>query len=318
MGDAIHGRKAQVRFTTTPSVTFTNETTTANSTRTEYRITNAAKVYVDEDTAVTVQKANDELQSLTFTGSPTGGSVVFRFGGQDTSALDWNCTASQMQTALQALSSVGPGNALVTGGPAPATAFQVQFTATLGQADQSLITLQTNSLTGGSSPSVSIAEVQAGQAYTTITTGFVLWYAGGVVVFDATQPVGTYVRFSGKYFPWAAIANATGYKLKLSREVKPDTTMTTDSTPTIWHTYKPGLAGGEFDLDGWFVIATSYIPLITSETRLYAGLVIDVTTGARMDCAVIMQQAAINAALEELEDEPLGFKITGGIHFVAQ
>jgi hypothetical protein len=315
MPDAIHGKKAQIRFTTTPSVTFTNEATTADSTRQYYSMSNAAKVYIDDSASVTVQKANDELQSVTITGTPAGGTFVLRFGGQNTSALAYNCTASQMQTALQALSSIGSGNALVTGGPGPGTAFQVQFTSALGQANQASITLQTNSLTGGSSPNVAIAEVQAGQAYTTISNGFTLRYAGGVVVFASVQPVGTYIRMSGKYFPWAAIANGRGHKLKLTRDVKEDTVMTTDANPTVHRTYKPGLAGGEFEATEWFVDAT-YAALITSETRLYAGLVLDVTTGARMDCACIMKDAAINVALEELEDEPLGFKITGGINFV--
>lgn len=313
MADAIHGKKAQIRFTTTPSVTFTNEATTANSARTEYSISNAAKVYIDDSVSVTVQKGNNEVQTVTLTGSPAGGNFTLTFGGNTTANIAYNASAATVQTRLEALASIGSGNVSVTGsagGP-----WTVQFIGSLALANQAQMTKDASGLTGGTSPDVVVATVTNGAAYATISSGFTLRYAGGVVVFDSAQVLGTQVRFSGKYFPWAAIANGRGYKLKLTRDVKEDTVMTTDTNPTVHRTYKPGLVGGEFEATEWFVDAT-YAGLITSETRLYAGLVLDVTTGARMDCACIMKDAAINVALEELEDEPLGFKITGGINFV--
>jgi hypothetical protein len=45
----------------------------------------------------------------------TGGTYTLTFGGQTTSAFAWNASTATVQTALQALSSVGAGNAIVSG-----------------------------------------------------------------------------------------------------------------------------------------------------------------------------------------------------------
>ena len=47
-------------------------------------------------------------------GSPTGGTFTIEFGGQTTSAIAHNATASTIRTAVEALSSVGAGNVAVT------------------------------------------------------------------------------------------------------------------------------------------------------------------------------------------------------------
>lgn len=314
---ATHGRKAQVLMASGAGISMTNETMTDAGDHQNYTIANAAKRYWDSTASFVVQQANDELQSVTITGTPTGGTFVLRFGGQDTSLLNWNCTASQMQTALQALSSIGANNALVTGGPGPGTAFQVQFTAALGQAVQSLITLQTNSLTGGSSPNVSIAEVKAGQAFTTITTGFALQYVGGKVIYTIAQVVGTYVRISsGKYRVYAAIAGAKAWGYDVEREEKENTEMTTNSTPTIWRTFRMGLLSGTFKLGAWFADST-YFDLISQDISLIISLVFDASTSLpRIEAEVLMKKDSIAVMLSDLDTEDLEFRINGPVYLV--
>jgi len=203
---ATAGYNATIRATSQPSVAFTDEATSTSDQLT-YSISNAAKQFFDRDVAVVTQARYDELQSITVTGTPTGGTFVLRFGGQNTSAIAYNASASAVQTALQALSSIGSGNALVTG--ANGGPWTVDFTGTLGYASQALITLQTNSLTGGSSPSVAIAEVQAGSTWTTITSGFTLYKVYARVVFTVAQASTTQVRFhSGSYYVITTIGNA--------------------------------------------------------------------------------------------------------------
>ncbi|MEV0247968.1 hypothetical protein AB0H76_15350 [Nocardia sp. NPDC050712] len=53
--------------------------------------------------------------TVTIGGSPSGGTFTLTFGGQTTSAIAYNAAASAVQSALIALSSVGSGNATVTG-----------------------------------------------------------------------------------------------------------------------------------------------------------------------------------------------------------
>src|SRR5262249_41925037 len=53
----------------------------------------------------------DEVQTVTLTGNPTGGTFTLTFSGQTTAAIAYNASAATVQSALQALSSIGSGNA---------------------------------------------------------------------------------------------------------------------------------------------------------------------------------------------------------------
>lgn len=100
------------------------------------------------------------VQTLTITGVPTGGTFTVTFGGQTTSALAFNAAASAVQTAFLALSSVGAGNATVTGsagGP-----YTITFTGTLAKSPQATVTASGASLTGGTSPGVTPASLTTG------------------------------------------------------------------------------------------------------------------------------------------------------------
>ena len=100
------------------------------------------------------------MQSVQLTGSPTGGTFTLTFGGQTTSAIASNATAATVQSALQALSSIGSGNAIVT--PAAGSGWQVRFVGTLAASYQVAISGNGSGLTGGSSPAVSVSVVSAG------------------------------------------------------------------------------------------------------------------------------------------------------------
>lgn len=100
-----------------------------------------------------------EVQTLTVTGSPTGGTFTITWSGQTTAAIAYNATAATVQTALENLSNIAPGDVTVTGsagGP---------WTLRWGGAELSddvAAPTTTSSLTGGSSPTVSVATTTAG------------------------------------------------------------------------------------------------------------------------------------------------------------
>lgn len=101
----------------------------------------------------------NEVQTATITGAPTGGTFTLTFSGQTTSAIAYNATAAAVQTALEALSNVNPGDIVVTGnagGPYTLT-FGGQY---LGDNVASITA--TSSLTGGTSPGVTMATTTAG------------------------------------------------------------------------------------------------------------------------------------------------------------
>lgn len=104
----------------------------------------------------------NEVQTVTVTGSPTGGTFKLTYAGQETGTINHNAAGSTVQTALRALSTIGSTGCSVTGsGP-----YSVTFTGPLANTNVALLTLSTNSLTGGTSPSVTITEATAGASAT--------------------------------------------------------------------------------------------------------------------------------------------------------
>lgn len=108
-----------------------------------------------------VAAGNNDVQTVTITGAPTGGTFTLTFGGQTTSPIPYNATASQVAAALQALSSIGAGNVSVTGGPGPSAGWVVTFIGALANAPQSAMT-HTDSFSGGSSPASAVAHTTTG------------------------------------------------------------------------------------------------------------------------------------------------------------
>jgi autotransporter-associated beta strand protein len=58
--------------------------------------------------------AYNTTQSLSFT-PPTGGTWTVSFNSATSSVLNWNATAGEVQNALEGMSSIGPGNVIVSG-----------------------------------------------------------------------------------------------------------------------------------------------------------------------------------------------------------
>lgn len=127
-------------------------------------------------TAATVQAALNALssidgginavQNVTITGAPTGGTFTLTFGGQTTAGIAFGATNTAVKTALTALSSIGANNVTVTGpngGP-----FVVTFVGALANAPQATITASGASLTGGTSPGVTVASATTGVAPITV------------------------------------------------------------------------------------------------------------------------------------------------------
>ena len=82
--------------------------------------------------------AADAVQTVTLTGSPTGGTFTLTFGGDTTSSIAYNASASTVQSDLTALASIGSGNAVVT--QAVDGGWSVRFTGTLAGVYQTQMT----------------------------------------------------------------------------------------------------------------------------------------------------------------------------------
>lgn len=108
--------------------------------------------------------AMNEQQTITLLGTITGGTFTLTFNGQTTSTLAYNAANTDVQSALQALTTIGAGNATVSGssgGP-----WIVTFTSALAGAEQPLIIGDATSLT--STPAITVTEIRAAGGYDTV------------------------------------------------------------------------------------------------------------------------------------------------------
>ncbi|MEV6165691.1 hypothetical protein AB0L71_28025 [Streptomyces sp. NPDC052052] len=133
----------------------------------------------------------NEVQTATITGAPTGGTFTLTFSGQTTAAIAYNATAAVVQSALEALSNVNPGDIKVTGnaGGPYTLAFGGQY---LGD-NVAAITASGTGLTGGTTPGVTIAT----------TTG-----GGTATASDGTQKFAGFLFTEVSFYPGSTKAGA--------------------------------------------------------------------------------------------------------------
>lgn len=96
------------------------------------------------ETSVALTAGVNELQLIVSNG--TGGTFTVTYSAQTTSALAFGISVAGLQTALEALSNIVPGEVLVTGAPG---AWYVEFIGTKGAINQTQMTVDNTSLTGG-------------------------------------------------------------------------------------------------------------------------------------------------------------------------
>lgn len=96
----------------------------------------------------------DEVQTITVSGSPTGGTFKLRFGNHVTADIAHNADAAAIDAALEALPNIGAGGVAVTGGGP----FTATFGGNLAKKALPLMELYENSLEGDGDEDVALAE----------------------------------------------------------------------------------------------------------------------------------------------------------------
>jgi hypothetical protein len=114
------------------------------------------------------------VQTLTLLGAPDGGTYTISYGGYTTTNLAPNATASTVQSALVALTSIGAGNATVTS--PQAFEYVVTFTGTLANQPIALLTTDGHLLTnsGGNTVSITVVMTTPGTTARNAKTGVVI------------------------------------------------------------------------------------------------------------------------------------------------
>lgn len=105
-----------------------------------------------------------EIHTVTIQGVPTGGTFKLTYDGEPTGNIVYNAAAAVVQTALEALPNVEPGDVTVTGaagGPYTVTWADTQGNVVQLSGDGAL-------LTGGSNMGVGVVTTQQGSEFTNI------------------------------------------------------------------------------------------------------------------------------------------------------
>lgn len=114
-------------------------------------------------TAYYSQAANDEVQTITITGTPDGGNFTLTYKGETTANIAHSANAAAVKTALDNLSNID--SVTCGGGALPATPVTVTFSGDLvDDQGQPLMTADGAGLTGGTNPAVAVTRTTPGHA----------------------------------------------------------------------------------------------------------------------------------------------------------
>lgn len=116
-------------------------------------------------------------------------SFTLTFGGQTTASLDDDATAAQVQAALEALSTIGADNVVVSAGPLGTQPFMVEFVGALGGTNVGAITTTPTGGTGTVTAVVDTPGLTTTLSLTTVacdTEGEVISSANAFTTLNAT------------------------------------------------------------------------------------------------------------------------------------
>lgn len=125
----------------------------------------------------------NERQTVTITGTPTGGAFTLSFAGRTLSAIPYNVTAAALQTLLDGVWGV---NVLIASlGPLPGTGIAIDFTGPYGGRDIAPMTF-THTLTGGTSPTPVITTTTPGADASTLIPAVPIFPLHGDIFIDSS------------------------------------------------------------------------------------------------------------------------------------
>lgn len=118
----------------------------------------------------------NERQHVDITGSPTGGTFTLSFDGEGPSdPIAWNADEEAVQTGLESLSNIDPGDVACTKGPLPTFTVRVDFTGKYGIQEVVEMTTDGALLTGGASPDSTVTTFRTGGGPPIIPSDIRIW-----------------------------------------------------------------------------------------------------------------------------------------------
>lgn len=117
------------------------------------------------DTITISVAPNNARQQIARFGTVLSGTGTLTFDGQTTGTITSVATAAQVQTALEGLSNIAPGDVAVTGGPLGTAAIDVEFTGALAGRNVPLMTADTSGFSCAGACGITITEITKGIPY---------------------------------------------------------------------------------------------------------------------------------------------------------
>lgn len=179
-----------------------------------------------------------EVQTVTITGGPAGGTFTLTYSGSTTGPIAFNALGATVETALEALPNLTPADVGVTGGAGGP--YTVTFAPALGNVP--LMTGNGALLTGGAAPAVVVVQTTPGVATSAI--GYRAPEAGVVA-----NPNGVSLEFWSR----AIISSTNAQTLPFIHWVLPLCRLTPAGTWSISGTAAmvPEFEGTASQSDGW-------------------------------------------------------------------
>lgn len=110
---------------------------------------------------ITMTAGANEIQTITASGTVSGGTYTLTFKGETTSALNHDANNAAILAALNALPNIDSGDVVIGGGALPTTPVTITFGGKYASVDVPLIVVDDALLTG-STPAYGIAETTPG------------------------------------------------------------------------------------------------------------------------------------------------------------
>ena len=126
------------------TVTGTSFTTAAGTDLSSINANDHCIVLEDGGTSAT-----EDVQSLSASGTPTGGTFVLTFQGFSTGDISYNARAAAIQTELETLPTIGPGNVVCTGSTLASGPIKIAFQGDLSNTLLQTVVASGTNLKGG-------------------------------------------------------------------------------------------------------------------------------------------------------------------------
>jgi len=107
-------------------------------------------------TVVTGSTPTNEIQELSLPATFTGTDFTLTFNLETTATINFNATAAQVQTALDNLPSITPGDLIVRGGPLGTDPISIEFGGAFAQQDVSPITVSNANLQNNETQAIAL------------------------------------------------------------------------------------------------------------------------------------------------------------------